>query len=163
MSTWPSIMRKCHLILTFLHLIFNCRTKWNMTLKVGFLFIILSARKWRERRILHELPQTPCRKAASSRRDPLSDLSTHHFGLATALLCHNRRCYTLIQKGNPGTPWISLNRDRFPLNQGLYQCPVCNALLRKRLYLCQNCIQKRRKKPSFCRKMMNKRNQLILK
>ena len=61
----------------------------------------------------HELPQTPCRKAASSRRDPLSDLSTHHFGLATALLCHNRRCYTLIQKGNPGTPWISLNRDLF--------------------------------------------------
>ena len=35
-------------------------------------------------------PKTPCRKAASSRRErvasaPLSDLRTHHFGLATPL------------------------------------------------------------------------------
>ena len=49
--------------------------------------IIFSARKWRERRILHHRPQTPCRKAASSREssDPLSDFRTHHFWLATPL------------------------------------------------------------------------------
>ena len=53
-------MRKCHIVLTFLQMIFKCRTKWNMTLKVEFLVIIFSARKWRERRILNHLPQTPC-------------------------------------------------------------------------------------------------------
>ena len=68
----------------------KCLTKWNMTVKVGFLVIIFSARKWRERRILHHLPQIPCRKVASLRRemvtsDPLSDLRTHQFGLATPL------------------------------------------------------------------------------
>ena len=59
--------------------------------------IIFSAKKWRERRILHHLPQTPCRKAASSRRvrvtsDPLSDLRTHHFGLATPLVLYVYDC-----------------------------------------------------------------------
>ena len=63
---------------------------WFLVKKVGFLVIIFSARKWRERRILHHLAQTLCRNAAFSRRvrvtsDPLSDLRTHHFGLATPL------------------------------------------------------------------------------
>ena len=47
--------------------------------------IIFSAKKWRERRILHHIPQTPCRKAASSRRERVSDFRTHHFWLATPL------------------------------------------------------------------------------
>ena len=37
---------------------------WFLVEKVGFLVIIFSARKWRERKILHHLPKTPCRKAA---------------------------------------------------------------------------------------------------
>ena len=66
--------------------------------KSWVLVIIFSAKKWRERRILHHLSQSPCRKAASSWRervtnDPLSDLRTHHFGLATPLIMYGSRTH----------------------------------------------------------------------
>ena len=93
---------------------------WFSVEKVGVLVIIFSSRKWRERKILHHLPQSfwgpwagpdPCRKAASSRRervtsDPLSDLRTHHFGLATPLpMCVKWKSNGISEWGGGGSHW----------------------------------------------------------
>ena len=73
LAEWDILLVFCFFSIYFLK-------AWFLVEKVGFLVIIFSARKWREHRILHHLPQSFCRKA-----DPLSGLRTHHFGLATPL------------------------------------------------------------------------------